>query len=164
MKIANQTVVSFHYTVKDKEGDEIDSSVGYEPLVALIGHKNIIEGLEESLIDKVAGDKFATEIEANKAYGPRHDELMQTLPKEMFASLGEVEVGMQLRASTDQGEQSVIVVDVTDEEVTVDGNHPLAGIDLEFDIEILTVRAATAEELAHGHVHNDGESCESGTH
>lgn len=155
MKIANNTVVKMHYAVKDREDNLIDSSYDGEPLEFLQGSKFLIEGLENALNDHQKGDTFEVSVDAADAYGPRHEGLVQTVGKEMFADF-EVEVGMQLRASTDAGEQTVIVVAKDDESVTVDGNHPLAGIDLAFDVEIIDVRAATEDEIAHGHVHSAG--------
>lgn len=153
MKIANNTVVKMHYSVLDTEGNIIDSSYDGEPLEFIQGQKFLIEGLENALEGHEKGDTFEAKIEANDAYGPRHDGLVQQIGSEMFADF-EVEVGMQLRAETDDGEQTVIVIEKTDEYVIVDGNHPLAGIDLVFDVEVLEVREATAEEIAHGHVHS----------
>ena len=115
----------------------------------------MIEGLENELNDHVKGDTFEVAVDAENAYGPRHDGLVQQIGSEMFADF-DVEVGMQLRATTDNGEQTVIVVDKDEESVTVDGNHPLAGIDLKFDVEILDVRAATDDEISHGHAHAAG--------
>ena len=115
----------------------------------------LIPGLEHALTDHVAGDKFEVEVAANQAYGQRHDGYVQTVPKDMFGSIDDLAVGAQLRATTDDGEQTVIVIDVTEDEITVDGNHPLAGMDLKFDVEILEVRDATEDELSHGHVHSE---------
>ncbi len=156
MKIKENTVVTFHYTVSDSEGTPIDSSFDGEPLAMIQGTGYMIKGLEDALADHQAGDKFSVDIKSDDAYGPRHDGLVQTMPKEMLAGIENLAVGMALRATTDEGEQSVIVIDVTDETVTVDGNHPLAGHDLKFDVEVVDVRDATAEELAHGHVHSEG--------
>lgn len=155
MKIAKNTVVTMHYAVKDKEDNLIDSSYDNEPLVVLQGSNFLIEGLENELNDHVKGDTFEVAVDAENAYGPRHDGLVQQIGSEMFADF-DVEVGMQLRATTDNGEQTVIVVDKDEESVTVDGNHPLAGIDLKFDVEILDVRAATDDEISHGHAHAAG--------
>lgn len=167
MKIANNTVVKMHYSVLDTEGNIIDSSYDGEPLEFIQGQKFLIEGLENALEGREKGDTFEAKIEANDAYGPRHDGLVQQIGSEMFADF-DVEVGMQLRAETDDGEQTVIVIEKTDEYVIVDGNHPLAGIDLVFDVEVLEVREASAEEIAHGHVHSttDGEKkdCCGGCH
>ena len=144
-----------HYAVKDKEDNLIDSSYDSEPLVLLQGSKFLIEGLENALIGHEKGDTFEVAVDAENAYGPRHDGLVQRIGNEMFADF-DVEVGMQLRATTDNGDQTVIVVDKDDESVTVDGNHPLAGVDLKFDVEIIDVREATADEIAHGHAHGAG--------
>ncbi|WP_206483603.1 peptidylprolyl isomerase [Thalassotalea sp. G2M2-11] len=156
MKISANKVVKLHYAVSDSEDTLIDSSYDHQPLAIIHGTGYLIPGLENALTDHTAGDKFEVEVAADDAYGQRHDGFVQTVPKEMFAEIEGLEVGTQLRAATDQGEQTVIVIDVQDDEITVDGNHPLAGIDLKFDVEILEVRDATEEELAHGHVHGEG--------
>lgn len=148
-----------HYAVSDSEGTLIDSSYDHKPMAIIQGYGYLIPGLEDALIDHQVGDQFEVEVAAADAYGNRHDEYVQTVPKELLQGVEELNVGTQLRATTDDGEQTVIVIDVTDDEVTVDGNHPLAGLDLRFDVEILEVREATETELAHGHIHNDGESC-----
>lgn len=156
MKIADQKVVVLHYAVSDSEDTLIDSSYDHKPLAVIHGTRYLIPGLEDALTGHEAGDKLEVSVEAEKAYGPRYDDYVQTVPKEMFASIEDLDVGTQLRATTDEGEQTVIVIDVQEDEITVDGNHPLAGIDLKFDVEILEVRDATEEELAHGHVHEEG--------
>lgn len=156
MKIAEKKVVVLHYAVSDSEDTLIDSSYDHNPLAVIHGTGYLIPGLEDALAGHEAGDKFEVAVEAEQAYGPRFDDYVQTVPKEMFASIEDLDVGTQLRATTDDGEQTVIVIDVQEEEITVDGNHPLAGIDLKFDVEILEVRDATEEELAHGHVHGEG--------
>lgn len=156
MKIAPNKVVTLHYAVSDSEDTLIDSSYDHQPLAVIHGSGYLIPGLEDALTDHQAGDKFDVEVAAENAYGERHDGFVQTVPKSLFQGIEDIEVGTQLRATTDEGEQTVIVVDVQDEEITVDGNHPLAGIDLKFDVEIIEVRDATAEELEHGHVHAEG--------
>lgn len=153
--IQKNHVVTMHYTVSTKESVEIDSSKNGKPLVFLQGHGYLVSGLEEALTGKQTGDSFVAEIPAEKAYGDRFDNLVQSVPKNMFEGM-DVEVGMSFRATTDDGEQSVIIIDVTDEEIVVDGNHPLAGVDLTFEVEIIDVREATEEEISHGHVHGDG--------
>ncbi|KMT65751.1 peptidylprolyl isomerase [Catenovulum maritimum] len=156
MNIEKDSVITMHYIVKNSHGEEIDSSRDGEPMTFLHGQGFLISGLENELTGKTVGDKFECKIEAADAYGVYHDELVQALPISVFDAIEEIHEGMQLRASTDQGEQSVIITEITDETVTVDGNHPLAGVDLEFNVEIIAVRAATEEELAHGHVHAEG--------
>ncbi|NMP29974.1 peptidylprolyl isomerase [Thalassotalea sp. M1531] len=156
MKISNNSVIKLHYAVSDSEGTLIDSSYDNQPLAVIHGTGFLIPGLEKALEGKEAGEKFEVDVKAEDAYGERFDGYVQTVPKAVMQGIEDLEVGTQLRASTDEGEQTVIVIDVTEDEITVDGNHPLAGIDLSFDVEILEVREATEEELAHGHVHGEG--------
>ena len=156
MKIKENSVVVMHYAVSDSEDTLIDSSYDSKPMAIIHGSGYLIPGLEDALTDHQVGDKFEVSVSSEQAYGKRHDEYVQTVPKALFEGIDELAVGTQLRAATDDGEQTVIVIDVQDEEITVDGNHPLAGIDLKFDVEILEVREATEEELAHGHVHSEG--------
>ncbi|WP_448211944.1 FKBP-type peptidyl-prolyl cis-trans isomerase [Colwellia sp. MEBiC06753] len=156
MKISNNVVVKLHYAVSDSEGTLIDSSYDHQPLAIIQGTGYLIPGLEKALEGRAKGDSFEVNVEAAEAYGERHDGFVQSVPKAMFEGIEELHVGSQLRATTDEGEQTVIVIDVTDDEITVDGNHPLAGLDLHFEVEILDVRAATEDELAHGHVHGEG--------
>ncbi|WP_199609584.1 FKBP-type peptidyl-prolyl cis-trans isomerase [Flocculibacter collagenilyticus] len=155
MNISKDKVVTMHYSVMDKEENVIDSSHDHEPLAFIQGQQFLIPGLENALEGHKAGDTFSVNVDAKEAYGERHDGFVQTVDKNMFGE-NEIEVGMQFRATTDDGEQTVIVVDVQDDKITVDGNHPLAGVDLVFDVEIIDVRDATAEELQHGHVHGEG--------
>ncbi len=155
MQIADNHVVTLHYTVKTTDGTLVDSSQDQEPLSFIQGSKFMIAGLEEALYGKAIGDKFEITIEPDKAYGDRQEQLLQQVPLNMFEGM-EVEVGMSFRATTDHGEQSVIIVDKDDDNVTVDGNHPLAGVTLAFDVSVEDVRDATAEELEHGHVHGAG--------
>ncbi len=159
MKITKNSVVVMHYAVSDSEGTLIDSSYDHKPMAIIQGTGYLIPGLEDALIDHQAGDKFEVSVSCEEAYGERHDEYVQTVPKELLQGVEELVVGTQLRASTDDGEQTVIVIDVSDSEVTVDGNHPLAGLDLSFDVDILDVREATQAELEHGHIHSEGEGC-----
>jgi FKBP-type peptidyl-prolyl cis-trans isomerase SlyD len=159
MKITKNSVVVMHYAVSDSEGTLSDSSYDHKPMAIIQGTGYLIPGLEDALIDHQQGDKFEVNVACEQAYGERHDEYVQTVPKELLQGVEELAVGTQLRATTDDGEQTVIVIDVNDDEVTVDGNHPLSGIDLRFDVDILEVREATEEELAHGHIHAEGDSC-----
>ncbi|MDX1704885.1 peptidylprolyl isomerase [Pseudidiomarina sp.] len=154
--ISQDKVVGIHYTVKTGEGQVLDQSKEGQPLQFIFGRGMLIKGLEDALAGKSEGDKFVAEIAPADAYGERQEGLIQTVPRSLFGD-SEVAPGMQFRASTDQGEQSVMIVDVNDDEVTVDGNHPLAGVPLNFDVEVVEVRDATASELDHGHVHSDGD-------
>lgn len=168
MNIEKNHVVTMHYTVSTSDGTEIDSSLDGEPLVFIQGMGFLIPGLEKELEGKQVGDKFNADIPAKDAYGERLDDLVQEVPKNMFEGM-EVEVGLQFRATTDDGEQSVIVIDVNDEFVVVDGNHPLAGTDLSFAVEVIDIRPASEEELAEGHaqvtaeVENEDDCCAKGT-
>ena len=158
MNIAKNTIATIHFTVCSSDGTQIDTSRKSEPMVFLQGSHLLIQGLEDELEGKTVGDKFIMDITPALAYGERHEELVQSVPKTMFEDM-DINVGMTFRASTDDGEQSVIIIDITEEEVVVDGNHPLSGLTLNFDVEVLEVREATEEEINHGHPHTDGE-CE----
>ena len=153
--ISQDKVVGIHYIVKTAEGQQLDQSKEGQPLQFIFGRGMLIKGLEDALAGKAVGDKFNADIAPEDAYGERHDGLIQTVPRNLFGD-NPVEPGMQFRASTDHGEQSVIIVEVDDENVTVDGNHPLAGQALNFDVEVVEVRDADPSELDHGHVHADG--------
>lgn len=155
MRISPNKVVTLHYTVSTAEGAQIDSSRDGEPMRFIHGHNFLIQGLEDALLGKTVGDAFKVDVAAKDAYGERQDALVQVVSKTLFEGM-DVAPGMQFRATTDDGEQSVMVIDVTDDEVVVDGNHPLSGVDLHFDVEVIDVRDATDEELAHGHVHGEG--------
>ena len=156
MKIAENKVALIDYTLRDNDGEMIDSSEGAGPLAYLHGAGNIVEGLEEALIGKKAGDKVKASIEPAKAYGERYEDMKQEVPKELFGGVENIEVGMQFQSETDEGPVLVTVMAISEEMVTVDGNHPLAGVHLNFDVTVRQVREPTAEELEHGHVHGEG--------
>ena len=156
MQIADQCVALFHYTLTNDAGDVIDSSSGNEPMAYLHGVGNIVVGLEKAMTGKQSGDKFEVVVTPEEGYGQRNESLVQTVPRSMFQGVDEITVGMRFQAQSDHGPVSVIVTEVTDENVTVDGNHALAGQSLNFAIEVTEVRAASAEELEHGHVHGPG--------
>jgi FKBP-type peptidyl-prolyl cis-trans isomerase SlyD len=156
MQIADNTAVSIHYTLSNDAGEVIDSSIGDEALVYLHGAGNIISGLEKSLLGKATGDKFKVRIEAEEAYGEYMDEMVQVISREMFEGIDTVEVGMQFHADVSYGPGVVTVVKVDGDEITIDGNHPLAGEALTFDVEVVEIRSATEEEMAHGHIHGAG--------
>tara|TARA_B100000787_G_scaffold108418_1_gene80583 strand:- start:251 stop:733 length:483 start_codon:yes stop_codon:yes gene_type:complete len=156
MKIAENKVALIDYTLRDNDGEMIDSSEGAGPLAYLHGAGNIVEGLEEALIGKKAGDKVKASIEPAKAYGERYEDMKQEVPKELFGGVENIEVGMQFQSETDEGPVLVTVMAISEKMVTVDGNHPLAGVHLNFDVTVREVREPTAEELEHGHVHGEG--------
>jgi len=158
MKIEKDRVVRFHYTVSDSgvaEQESLESSEGREPLAILSGHGNIIPGLEKAMEGHEAGDKFGVDVAAADAYGEKQDGLSQRVPKKHFSGQ-RLEPGMQVVLNTNFGQRPVTIQKVGMSVVDVDLNHPMAGKDLHFEIEIVEVREATAEELAHGHVHGDG--------
>lgn len=154
MQIADGTVVHFHYTLTNGSGEVLDSSEGGEAFVYLHGAGNIIGGLERAMLGRGAGERFTVDIAPEDAYGLRDDELVQTVPREAFGGVEELEPGMRFQARSESGAAQVVVVTAVDEQsVTVDGNHPLAGVALTFAVEITGVREATEEERSHGHVH-----------
>ena len=157
MTIKENSAVSFHYTLTDDDGQTLDSSAGKDPLAYLHGAGNIIPGLESALAGKSVGDAMVVAVTAAEGYGEVQKELIQEVPRDAFQGVDSIEVGMQFEAQTGQGGTvPVTVTAVTDEIVTVDGNHPLAGKNLNFDVSIEDVRDATEEELEHGHVHSEG--------
>ena len=160
--ITKNKVVTIHYRLNTHDGDLIESSFEQEPMVYLHGSQNIIIGLEKELEGKAIGDTFKVDICASDAYGDYLDHLCQTVPKEAFGKYTDLKPGMRFTAETDVGPHPVQVVEVHDNEVVVDGNHPLAGQDLTFEIEVMAVRDATQTEISHGHVHDD-DSCDPDT-
>lgn len=153
MLIKQNTVVSMHYKLSDTEGKTLDESSDDQPLVYLQGASNIIVGLEEELEGKQAGDNLNVTVSPEKAYGMPVEALIQEVPKAAFGEIDQIEVGMRFQADTEQGPVPVIVTQMTEDTVTVDGNHPLAGQVLNFDVTVVEVREATQEEIDHGHVH-----------
>ncbi|MDH0893831.1 MULTISPECIES: peptidylprolyl isomerase [unclassified Pseudomonas] len=157
MLIAANKAVSIDYTLTNDAGEVIDSSAGGAPLVYLQGAGNIIVGLEKALEGKQAGDELSVAIEPSEAYGEYSAELVATLNRSMFEGVDELAVGMQFHASgPDGGMQIVTIRDIDGDDVIVDGNHPLAGQRLNFKVKVVDVRDASAEEVAHGHIHGEG--------
>ena len=156
MQIAQDAVVLIHYTLKDDAGQTLDSSAGGEPLAYLHGNGNLIPGLERELEGKSAGDKLSVTIKPADGYGEYDKRLIQQIPKRSLKGVGNIHVGMQLHAQSSEGVRAVTVTHIAGDMVTIDGNHALAGKNLNFEVEIADVRAATEEELSHGHVHGPG--------
>jgi FKBP-type peptidyl-prolyl cis-trans isomerase SlyD len=156
MQIAQDTVVSIHYTLTDDAGETVDSSVGGDPLFYLHGNGNLVPGLESALEGKQAGEKVKVTVAPVDGYGEYDKQLVQRVPRRAFKGVADVKAGMQFQVQSDQGPRSVTVTNVAGDMVTVDGNHPLAGKNLNFAVEILEVRPPSEEELAHGHVHGPG--------
>lgn len=156
MLISLHKVVHIHYTLTNENGDVLDSSRGDEPLAYIHGLGNIISGLEAALTGRSVGDRFQVSIPPQEAYGAHDEELVQVVPKSAFPGVSEILPGMQFRAEASDGVQLVTVLGVEGDNVTLDGNHPMAGLTLNFDVEVTDVRDATAVEIDHGHVHGAG--------
>ena len=156
MQIAERTVASFHYTLTNDAGTVIDSSAGADPLTYLHGVGNIVPGLEKAMEGRGAGDKFDVKVSPEEGYGTPNEMLIQVVPREAFQGVDDLQVGMEFQAHTAHGPMSVAIAKIDGDAVTVDGNHPLAGKQLHFAIEVTEVRDASLEELSHGHVHGEG--------
>jgi FKBP-type peptidyl-prolyl cis-trans isomerase SlyD len=156
MQITNNTAVCIHYTLTNDAGEKIDSTDGDEPMVYLHGRGNIITGLEKALHNKNIGDKLSVRVEAADAYGEFNDDMIQTISREMFDGIDKLEAGMQFHTAANSGTGIITVLKVDGDDVTIDSNHPLAGQALNFDVEIVSVRLATKEEISHGHIHSAG--------
>lgn len=157
MKITHLSVVTLDYAVSDDAGEVLDTTEGREPLVYLQGSGFLVPGLENALYDREEGESFELIVPAMDAYGEYEESLVQDVPGELFDGM-EVAEGDTFVADTDDGHRPVTIVEVSEDFVKVDANHPLAGMDLHFKVTVRGVRAATAEEIAHGHVHGD-EGC-----
>ncbi|NLB99912.1 MAG: peptidylprolyl isomerase [Pseudomonas formosensis] len=157
MQIAANKAVSIDYTLTNDAGEVLDTSAGGEPLVYLHGAGNIIPGLERELDGKQVGDELKVTIEPEDAYGEFSADLVAVLGRNMFEGVDELEVGMQFHASAPDGGMQIVTITALDgDEVTVDGNHPLAGQRLTFEVKVAAIRDATEDEIAHGHIHGDG--------
>ena len=158
MKIEDNTVVTIDYELTDQDGTVLDSSEGGN-FAYLHGANNIIPGLENALTGKSSGDQLSVAVPPEEGYGARDESRMQAVPRDMFPSDTNVEVGMQFHAEGPDGQVLVVsVASVDGDQVTVDGNHPLAGVNLNFEVNVLEVRGATDEEIDHGHVHGPGDA------
>jgi FKBP-type peptidyl-prolyl cis-trans isomerase SlyD len=156
MVIAQHTVVTLNYTLKDSEGKLLDTSEGRQPLVYLHGVGALIPGLENELNEKQKGDNVVAIIEPKDAYGNRRDDLLKVVPKNGFQGEEEMVVGMQVQLETEHGPAIAVISQIEGEEVTLDLNHPLADMTLHFDVTVEDVREASEEEISHGHVHGPG--------
>lgn len=154
MKIAENTVVSIHYELTSTEGEVLDTSKDKDPLTYLHGTGGLIPGLEKALAGHEVGDAMDVEVAPEEAYGPVNSELIQAVPRTAFEGVDKIEPGMRFEATGQNGEpQPITVAAVEEESVTIDANHPLAGATLRFNVSIEKIRAATEEELSHGHAH-----------
>jgi len=153
MNIAKNKAVTIDYTLLGEDGAVLDSSKGQEPLSYIHGIGSLIEGLEAALEGKQASDHVSVDIPPLGGYGMRDESIVFTMPKERFAEAGDLEVGTQLEIQGPDRSFMVTIIGIEGDTVTVDGNHPLAGHTLHFDVDVIGVRDATADELAHGHIH-----------
>lgn len=157
MQISTKKVVSIDYTLKDDDGETIDSSEGSTPLAYIHGIGGLIPGLEKALEGKQASqEKLSVKISPEEGYGIRDERLVQSMDKEAFKGIEPLEVGMQFQAGHEGHESLITITEIEGDKITVDGNHPLAGMTLHFEVIIRDVRDATPEELDHGHVHGEG--------
>lgn len=156
MQVSANKAVTIHYTLTNPNGDVIDSSRDGEPLAYIHGIGALVPGLERELEGKAAGDNVTVSLAPEDGYGERSEQLIQSVPKELFKMDGDIEVGMRFHAEAEHGIELVEVVAVDDDTVTIDANHPLAGQTLNFDVDIVDVRDATKEEIEHGHIHDEG--------
>jgi FKBP-type peptidyl-prolyl cis-trans isomerase SlyD len=153
MSITQDQVVSIHYTLRDEAGEIIDSSPVGEPLAYLHGHGNLVPGLERELTGRSVGDKLNVTLSPADGYGEYDAKLVQQVPRRALKGVGNLRLGMRLSASSGRSVRTVTVTRIAADLVTLDGNHPLAGKELHFEVEVADVRAATGAELSHGHVH-----------
>lgn len=152
MQIAEETVVSVEYVLKNEAGEVLDQAKPDKPLQYLHGAGNLIPGVEEALAGKASGDSLQVVVPPEKGYGARDERLVLQVPREQLPE-GELEVGTQFQVQHDGGVGVVTLTDIAGDQVTLDGNHPLAGETLHFDLSVVEVRSATTEELEHGHAH-----------
>jgi FKBP-type peptidyl-prolyl cis-trans isomerase SlyD len=154
MQVEKNKVVEIDYKLEDDDGQLLDSSEGREPLSYIQGAGNLIPGVENALEGKSSGDRVQITVPPEIGYGARDDALVLSIERGKFSQFEDLQAGARFRMETPDGPMIFTVVEVGDGEVLVDGNHPLAGMTLNFDITIQSVRDATSEELDHGHVHN----------
>lgn len=157
LKIADDHVVTIHYTLKDESGEIVDSSEGMDPLVYLQGAENIVPGLEQALAGKQVGDKLSVTVQPKDGYGELIPELCQVVSIDMFQGVDELEIGQMFETESAEGYPMIVTItEISEGNVTIDANHPLAGQVLNFAVEVVDVREASEEELEHGHVHGEG--------
>lgn len=156
MQIGPETVVSFHYTLRNESGTELETSRGGDPATYLHGANNIIPGLESAMIGRAGGDNFSATVSPEDGYGLRDPQRVQRVPIKHLSFKGKLRAGAVVQLSTSDGMRAVTVVKPGRHTADIDTNHPLAGQTLVFDIELVEIRSASAEELAHGHAHGPG--------
>jgi len=156
MDIQNDKVVLMHYTLTDENGNILDTYDGHDPLAYIQGHQNIIPGLEKEMVGKKIGDKFKAVIQPEDGYGKFNPALVHELDRSVFQGIDTIEVGMQFQANLENGPIIMSVTNIEGDKITIDGNHALSDKVLTFDVEVVEIKDASAEELAHGHVHEVG--------
>lgn len=152
MEIADARVASIDYTLTDDQGNVLDKSPEAQPLRYFHGAGNIVPGLEKALAGKQAGDTLKVEVKPEEGYGPRNDALVQEVPRAAFQGVDRIEPGMQFHANSERGPLLVTVVEAAEDKVRIDGNHPLAGKTLHFEVKVADVREASEEEKQTGTV------------
>ena len=156
MNISKNSAVTMHYALKNDNGDDLGSSQGHEPMAYLHGCDNIVPGLEKALDGKKAGDKISAVVSPEEGYGVKNEDGIKKIDKDRFEGDEEISVGMQIQVDIEGNVSIASVTEIGEKEITLDLNHPLAGVTLHFEIEIMDVREATEDELSHGHVHGPG--------
>ena len=156
MSIKDDSVVQFNYTLRDEKGEELETNQGLEPIAYLHGHDNMMPGVEDALTGKEVGAKFSVTLPASETYGERNEDAEQRVSVKHLQGASVWKPGMRALINTDQGQRQVTILKVGKFMATVDVNHPLAGRELTFDLEVMDVRDATSEEIAHGHAHGKG--------
>ncbi len=159
MKAVKNTVVSIAYQVRTEDGVLVDEAPINQPLEYLQGHNNLVIGLENAIEGHQVGDKFEVRVKPEEGYGEYNDNMVQRVPKDVFVGVDELQVGMRFIADTDIGPLPVVITEIDNDHVIVDGNHMLAGQELLFNVEIVALREATLEEISHGHLHAEGSGC-----
>ena len=155
MQIAPKKAVAIEFTLKDDEGEVLDTSEGREPLTYIHGIGTLVPGLEKALEGKSVGDSIAVTLTPEEAYGPRDERFVRNTPIRKLPEK-KAQIGMRYRVDTDEGPLIFMITDIKGDYATVDANHPLAGMTLHFDVKVVEVRDATEEELTHGHIHGPG--------
>ncbi len=156
MQIENNAVVAFHYRLTEVGGDYAEESKGGDPMLYLHGHRGILPGLEDSMTGREAGDRFSVTLSPEQAYGPRNDEAIQRVPKKHLLDEKQPVVGKIVSVNTAKGPVKATIIKLGRHSVDIDTNHPLAGKNLEFEVEVVSVREATVEEVSHRHAHGPG--------
>lgn len=156
MIIEDKKAVSFHYTLTNEPGEQLDSSREGEPMSYLHGSGNIISGLEKEMAGKSAGDAFKVTVSPAEAYGERNEANVQRIAAKHFKNAGPLQPGQFVTLQTKQGPVQAVIVKVGRFNIDIDANHPLAGQTLTFDVEVIDIRDATEEEISHGHIHGPG--------